>query len=192
MPWSPAYVSVAELKSYLRIGDIDDDDELGIAAETASRAVDHAANRQFGSEAGQARSYTARYDRWSRRWVVDIDDTFDDTLTVDSDGDAITGFILLPRNAPVNGRPFERIAFSSSVARDEGAITVTADFGWPAVPDAITQATLLQASRFFVRRVSPYGIAGSPETGSEMRLLDRVDPDVAVALRPFRRIWGAV
>ena len=52
------------------------------------------------------------------------------------------------------------------------------------------EATLLQASRLAARRDSPFGVAGSPDAGSEMRLLARVDPDVAVALEPYRRrIW---
>ena len=39
-----------------------------------------------------------------------------------------------------------------------------------------------EASRWFARRNSPYGIAGSPEMGSELRLLAKLDPDVAVML----------
>lgn len=60
------------------------------------------------------------------------------------------------------------------------------------IPAGVTQACLLQASRFFARRYSPFGIAGSPENGSELRLLSRVDPDVAVVLAPYRVWWGAV
>jgi hypothetical protein len=55
------------------------------------------------------------------------------------------------------------------------------------VPSAVKLATRLQASRFMARRDSPYGVAGSPDAGSEIRLLSRVDPDVAVALRGFSR-----
>jgi hypothetical protein len=64
-------------------------------------------------------------------------------------------------------------------------VKVTALWGWTAVPVAVKQATLLQASRFFSRRHSPYGVAGSPELGSEIRLLARVDPDVGVSLRDY-------
>ena len=68
---------------------------------------------------------------------------------------------------------------------------VTARWGWAAVPSTIKQATLLQASRLLARRDAPFGIAGSPDVGSEIRLLARVDPDVAVAVAPYRRWWGA-
>jgi hypothetical protein len=50
---------------------------------------------------------------------------------------------------------------------------------------------LLQASRLDFRRVAPAGVAGSPETGSEVRLLARVDPDVAVSLKDYIRWWAA-
>jgi hypothetical protein len=72
------------------------------------------------------------------------------------------------------------------------AIRITAAWGWDAVPDPIEEACLLQASRLLSRRDSPHGIAGSPEAGSEIRLLERLDPDVAISCRPFRRVWGAV
>jgi len=51
----------------------------------------------------------------------------------------------------------------------------------------VHEACLLQSSRIAARRDSPFGVAGSPETGSELRLLDRVDPDVAVTLSRYRR-----
>jgi hypothetical protein len=66
-------------------------------------------------------------------------------------------------------------------------VRVTALWGWSAVPPAIEQATLLQASRLLIRRDSPYGVAGSPEAGTEIRLLARLDPDVDVAVAPYRR-----
>lgn len=209
MPWAPSYVSATELKDYLRIGDAVDDDELGFAIVAASRAIDHAANRQFGVVAvAEARHYTARWDRFGRRYVVDIDDLMSTSgLAVaaddDDDGlyddatwtlDAEAGFFLVPRNAPDQGRPWTSIVWRSDADAPPttlDAIQVTALYGWSAVPDAIKQATLLQASRFFSRRNAPFGVAGSPDMGSELRLLAKVDPDVAVVLRPYERWWGA-
>jgi hypothetical protein len=71
-------------------------------------------------------------------------------------------------------------------------VQVTATWGWTAVPATIKKATLLQASRFYKRRDAPFGVAGSPDMGSEMRLLAKVDPDVEVMLGDYRRKWGAV
>jgi len=71
-------------------------------------------------------------------------------------------------------------------------MVITANpWGWSAVPVPVKEATYLQASRFHSRRDSPYGIAGSPDQGSELRLLSRVDPDVAVSLSDFVRWWAA-
>jgi hypothetical protein len=41
-----------------------------------------------------------------------------------------------------------------------------------------------------VRRDSPYGVAGTGGDGNPLRLMAKVDPDVEVALRPYRRTWG--
>ena len=55
-------------------------------------------------------------------------------------------------------------------------VKVTATFGWPNVPDDIVQAHLLQAMRYYRRKDSPEGIAGSAEWG--LVRVPRVDPDV--------------
>lgn len=203
MAWAPAYVEVEELRDFLRISDTDDDTELAWAIEAASRAIDQEANRQFGQvDVAEVRYYTARYDRTRCLWIVDIDDLVDVTgLTVavyDPDDVSLGNatVVLEPRNAVAKSRAYTSLAVTQSSTytptgrRDEMAVTGL--WGWPAVPDSIKQATLLQASRVFARRVSPFGIAGSPDVGSELRLLAKVDPDVAVAVKPYRRWWGAV
>lgn len=50
------------------------------------------------------------------------------------------------------------------------------------VPKPVSIATKLQASRWYKRRDAPFGVAGSPELGSELRLLPKLDPDVEVLL----------
>ena len=52
-------------------------------------------------------------------------------------------------------------------------------------PDAVKDACLIQAARFFSRRTSPHGIAGSPESG-ELRLLNSLDVDVQQLLAGVR------
>ena len=63
---------------------------------------------------------------------------------------------------------------------------VSARWGWPATPDVIKQATILQASRLFTRLDSPLGIAGFGDMGA-MRVSFRGDPDVGMLLNPYRR-----
>jgi len=194
MAWAPDYVEVDDLASYLRIDDAVDDPELALAITAASRAVDHETNRQFGLVAStEARTYYARPDYDMGYWVVHVDDfmvTGAPTVTVD--GGSVTTFVQEPVNASQQGRPWTRIRFTVDSeflpSTHPHEVSVTTRWGWSSVPVAVEQATLLQASRFFTRRNAPFGIAGSPDVGSEMRLLAKVDPDVAVSLRDYRRL----
>lgn len=207
MPWAPDYATLAQLRSDLRIpaGDTADDTELTFAITAASRAIDHATNRQFGSVTPvEARHYEGRWDRSWARWVIDVDDIHSSTgllVAVDDNDDqvfdqSITDYRLAPINAPDTGRPWTQIIVNSDSAiaptAARASVQVTALFGWAAVPETIKAATIRQAARFYYRREAPFGVAGSPSVGSEIRLLSQVDPDVAVMVRPYRRVWGAV
>lgn len=194
MPWQPDYATTAEFKLEHGIGDAVDDAKIARVITAASRAVDRATNRQFGLvDVAEARVYTAR---WAQcRWVVPIDDLMTQAaLTVATSGPsggAITAFGLKPVNAAVEGKAWIRLVVDDdSTVKPTGAadeVTVTARYGWTTVPVTVKEATLLQASRFFKRKDAPFGVAGSPELGSEVRLLAKVDPDVAVMLRPYVR-----
>lgn len=195
MPWAPDYVTVAELKADLRIDPADTTDDVQIARKitAASRAVDNHTHRQFGqATAAEARLYTARYDCSRGKWVIEIDDLQDATgLAVTTAAGTINLLEKQPVNAAFKGKPWTRLVVDPDAAvkpkGTENEVTVTAKFGWSAVPVPIKEATLLQASRLVKRRDAPFGVAGSPEVGSEMRLLAKVDPDVAVTLRPYIR-----
>jgi hypothetical protein len=202
--WAPDYCTVAEVKSYLRIDDTDDDVLLGLWVTAASRAVDKHCGRQFGQVAStETREYRPdrsdhhhdHYRQWWPYWthylgahVYQIDDLMDvDDLTViDADANVITDYELGPVNAPQKGRPYERL-----ITHHRGPLTLDGLWGWPAVPAAVKVATMLQAARLAARRDSPFGIAGSPSDGSELRLLATLDPDLKTSLSGFRRDWWA-
>lgn len=188
--WAPDYAQVAELKEYVGIPTDDevDDGELAGKIAAASRAVDKSARRQFGKvDALELRTYTAQA-RAGGMYVV-IDDLMDVTdMTVSVAGVAVTPARLWPSNAPQMGRPYERLWLpGATINCDPDAVEISALWGWAAVPDTIKEATLLQASRLTSRRNSPFGVAGSPDLGSELRLLAKVDPDVAVMVRSYTR-----
>jgi hypothetical protein len=200
MAWQPNYATAQELAAFKRVGDSDDDVQFGLAVAAASRAVDRHTHRQFGkTDDAEERLYLAEWSWRRRRWVVPIDDVMVAPTTVtNSDDDEITDYTLLPRNAQQKGRPWTHLVInpgSTVYPRGEHGehwLTIDADpWGWDAVPDAVKEATLLQGSRLDFRRASPAGVAGSPETGSEVRLLARVDPDVAVSLKDYIRWWAA-
>jgi hypothetical protein len=118
------------------------------------------------------------------------DGAYDQTWTIGTD------FDLWPYNANLYGEPWTAIVPRRSgtytLPRWTNGVQVTAKWGWTSVPEVVEQAVLIQAARFFVRRNSPYGIAGSPDTGSELRLLAALDPDVQAMLSTVKRWWGAV
>lgn len=188
MSWQPDYVTPAEARAYLRIEDALDDTQLAMWISTASRAVDEHCGRQFGQVAtAQARTFSSAYSPSACGYVVRLDDLQDVTglAVIDSEGDPVADFSLTPLNAPAYGMPYARLVTALS-----GDVTVTARWGWTAVPQAVKAATLLQVARFAIRRDSPYGIAGSPTEGGEMRLLAVLDPDLRTSLKPYvRRAW---
>jgi hypothetical protein len=218
MAWAPDYTTAADLEAFMRVPDNADAAVEARAITAASRLVDKATNRQFGKvAAAEDRYYDAQWDKTAQRWYLEVDDLMGDasglTLYADYDGSGnyasqITGFRLMDLNAAQKGRPWTEIQFPTSAsvgvsvelvpywinntAVSSRSVKVnTLAWGWTAFPVPIVEATLLQASRFVQRRDSPFGIAGSPQTGSELRLLAKLDPDVEVIVRPFWRPWGA-
>lgn len=196
MPLITDYVTLSELKSFLRITDTGDDAELALAITTASRVIDQAAGRRFGQDnAPTTRYYTAP----DATTALEVDDIATLTgLSVTFDGDAVTintDYRAVPYNATADGQPFTRLELVNGIRfpTDARAIAVTATFGWPSVPAAIRNATLVQAGTILKGgRDSPLGIAGSPEFGNELRLSTRLHPIAAEAIRPYQRLWGVV
>lgn len=198
MAWAPDYCTVPELAAYRRIEDSDDDAELQLAVTAASRAIDRATDRQFGkTDSTETRTFEAR---WSRRlglYVVDVDDIMTATgLVVTVSSSAVTAYRKYPLNADKQGRPWEQIALGSATPDTLGSgpptVDITATFGWSAVPATIKNACLLEASRFFADKNAPFGVAGSPDQGNELRLLAKVHPDVEVMLTSYRRYGSYV
>lgn len=201
MSWAPPYATAAELAHFMGDAVATDDAELTLAIETASRSVDRITGRQFGSlDAPESRLFTAHYDTYRRRWIIDVDDfATTDAVTVETIGAQYDSPELAWLPAPVNavaaGGVWTQLVIDSGSpvvpSAAEHGVRVTATWGWPDVPPTIKLATLIQASRLFARRHAPFGVAGNPEVG-QLRLLERLDPDVAISVRPFTRVWGAV
>lgn len=195
--WEPDYATIEQLREYARINDADDtvdDDRMARDITAASRAVDEHCHRQFGKTAApEARLFTVQgyTPRWERT-IVAVDDLMTTTgMVVTVGGSVVAPARLTPSNAPAKGKPWSRIELPGRLSLEPDAVEIVATWGWTAVPTAVTQATLLQALRLSKRPDSPFGVAGSPDLGNELRLLSKVDPDVAVMLRRYVR-RGAV
>lgn len=213
MAWEPDYISPLELKNYIRTtnpNDTIDDTEITSAATGASRAVDKhcstrpngmGAFRQFGQVAvPEARYYTARWDMDIIRWVVEIDDLMDTTgliISADLGNDdvyeaTISNYVLRPRDALLKNRPYTQIAISTMSSNQptffRDGVKVVGRWGWTAFPGAVVLGTKIQGHRFYKRRVTPFGVTGAPAKGTNIQLLDTVDPDVGVILDPYVKL----
>jgi hypothetical protein len=192
MTWAPDYSDVATVRSYIRSG-LDSDSDAFIASwiTATSRNVDDFCGRQFGNTGTlQTRVYDPVFDRALGKQVYEIDDVQNltgMTIATGATVQAATGFTLWPRNAVANGMPYTQLRTSAF----SGTITATAVWGWNTVPAAAPTGLLLQAARLAKRRDSPFGVAGSPTDGSELRLLAQLDPDFKTTLKPFMRTWWA-
>jgi hypothetical protein len=191
--WAPDYLTTSEAKDYLGVTDALDDAQLALWVTAASRAIDTKTNRQFGQlTVAAARTYRRApyYVADLGLWVLDVDDIYSAVgLTIATGGGspvayASSGAVLLPDNAPADSRPWTQLGWTSCPT---GPVIPTALWGWAAIPTQVKAAGQLQVSRWNFRRQSPAGVAGSPDSGSEVRLTARLDPDVATTLLGLSR-----
>ena len=212
-----AYAALATFLDYVRDTDGTDSDLAQMALDSAARAIDVACNRTFDVAAAAVSTRYFTYSRgpdpiymysvnpvdWYRHAVLTIDDLFDTTgMVVHFDvtgnggytGTAVTAYRVGPVNAAAREMPFSQMIFDTGTyppSINEG-IRVQALWGWDAIPQTIVQANLIQAARFLKRRDAAFGVAGSPDMGNELRLLSKLDPDVAIMVGAYKRNWGAV
>jgi hypothetical protein len=196
-----AYCTLSDLKTSLAIEDIQDDTALEAAILTASRMIDDYTGRFFYKDGTTAAPvvryytaqdwYTCNVDDFVSLTQIATDDNFDQLYTTIWQAD---DYMVEPVNNPRRGWPLTRLLAIDSYVFPYNlpqSVKVTAVWGWAAVPAEISMAAKLQASRLFVRRQSPFGVAGTPEIGT-VRLTSRLDPDVEALIRPFRKMNGLV
>lgn len=100
-------------------------------------------------------------------------------------GFSVAGFTtarLLDSDLLAYGEAVDTIAlpqYSSYGAN--GLLDITAVWGWPEVPPDIVWAHQMQAHRYYRRKGSPEGIAGSAEWG--LTRIPALDPDVLAILK---------
>jgi hypothetical protein len=190
------YATLAQVKAALRVTDNLDDTLLEMAIESGSRAIDGYTNRSFYSS-GSATRYFAPEDSF----VTVIDDLVsltelqtqsDDETAYDTTWTA-TDRQLEPLNGIVDGlaMPYTQIRAIGDYLflqlGGEATVKVTGVWGFASVPIAVTQACVIQSSRIYKRLDSPLGVAGFGDIGI-MRVSNRLDPDVAQLVDPYRKI----
>lgn len=202
MPVTNGYCTLAELKTWVGIGDSVDDSNLELSINSASRWIDSYCGRRFWLDSsGVARTFEA-----TDQHVIPIDDlgsTTGLTIKIDQDRDgtfettlAASDYLLLPDDAATaspEAEPYSSIHAVGAYVwplRYPGMtrtalVQVTGRWGWPAVPDPVKQACLIEAHRLFTRRKSPEGVAGFNDFGV-VRLSRTLDPEVTALLDPYR------
>lgn len=191
------YITLAELKSALRIpaSDTLDDALLEKAVNSASRLIDGYANRSFYNGGTATRIYAPQ-----DAYVTQFDDLQSlTTLESSSDGDTYdttwtsADYQLEPLNGIADGlpTPYTRVRavgdYTFLTLGEEATVRITGVWGYASVPDAISQATVIQAERIFKRLDSPLGVAGFGDMGV-VRVTSRLDSDVAQLVEPYRKI----
>jgi hypothetical protein len=198
------YATRNQVKAALRIGTADtlDDDLIDNCVGAASRLIDGYCNRRFWQTGtAEARVYQAE-----DSFYCSIDDIAGTALTLktssQSDGTfdvtwKVSDYQLEPLNGNLDGltwsydkiRAVGDYLFPTVNANygEQALVQVTAVFGWPSVPEPITQATIIQASRIFKRYDSPLGVVGFGDLG-QIRVSRYLDPDMAQLVEPYRRM----
>lgn len=191
------YATLEQVKAALRVDDDIDDDLLDAAIEAASRYVDGYCDRSFQPAAAG----TAVYIPSGRHDDLLVDDlTAITSVEIDEDLDETFGTALRPVDylpLPVNQRsggitfPFSRIRPIEDgywpTAGGRATVRIVGTFGWPAVPAAVREATILQAMRLHTRLASPAGVVSFGDMGA-VRVSRFADPDVEMLLEPYRRV----
>lgn len=191
------YITLNELKAALRIpvSDTIDDSLLEKAVNSASRLIDGYANRSFYNGGTATRIYAPQ-----DAYVTEFDDLQSlTTLETSSDGDGFdttwgtASYQLEPLNGISDGlaTPYTRVRAVDDLTflsiGEEATVRITGVWGYATVPDAISQACVIQASRIFKRLDSPLGVAGFGDMGV-VRVTSRLDGDVAQLVEPYRKI----
>ncbi len=195
------YCTLAELKTYLGLSGSGQDDNLENAVDSASREIDAICGRFFYQTSSEAKYFTpinALYvdvpDISSPSGLALLIDTTDDgshdkTLTINTDfytapldaGNEVAGVQAQPitQIKILDTRSSER--FNPTIVKQ---VKITCQWGWSTVPHAIKQATLLQATRLFKRKDSPFSTYGNPETGTG-ELFNKFDPDAMKLIKGY-------
>lgn len=187
------YATLAQVKAELGITTSTHDSTLDVSINAASRQIDGWCGWRFWQDASVVdRQFRADNPRYvcipegistTTGLVVKIDEdgdgTFETTLTISTD------FILEPLNAAdmVPVWPFTEILLADNyyfprLSNGRPGVQVTAKFGWPAVPDDVTKACLIQAAQLFKAKdtafdVADFGQEGPIRVGQPMNKLAR-------------------
>ena len=198
MSTSITYGTLAELKDRLDIESTETthDQILGAVLEAASRAIDGICGwRFYTTTSDETRYYTGE---WGDQFFCDDPIVSITTLKTDDDGDrtydetwTTDDYDPMPYNAATDNRPYTWLEVTPNgdytFPTSRKGIQIVGKFGWPELPSAIKDATLLLAEKIFSRKDAIFGVMGSPELGT-LREIVKNDPELMILLAPYKRL----
>ena len=158
------YVTVVDVKGRRGIEDFSEDPTFVTLATAASRGVDAVCGRTFGLDAGvSARTYLPPCD--TGRLLIEDFSTTTGLIVVDNTTTLVlnTDYIVSPGNSiGPTGEPWPfyivepiRHGWSHYPGR---SISVTARWGWPAIPPLVVEATLLVLMDLYATKDLRFGV----------------------------------
>jgi hypothetical protein len=179
------YCTLAQLRAELgyATSETADDTKLSIAINAASRQIDGYCGQRFWQDPSPVTRTFFPYDSNLLDVTIDGGDGIAtmtslalDTGDTGSYSTAVTDYLLRPTNHTTLGVPVTEIYLPgtsylynrSSYGR--ATVQVTAQFGWPAIPDDITKACLIQAAALFKAKDAVFGAVALGDTGAAMRV----------------------
>jgi hypothetical protein len=188
-----AIITTSNLKTFIGDDSSTNDTVYGWAVDAANKWVPGHCQRTFDiSSSSSARVYAPTHPT-----VLRVHD-FTGTPTISNDGATVASgdYQLEPLNGLAQdgtARPYEQIRLLSGTWSQtydrEASVTVTAAWGWAAVPSEVFEATLILAADLYSNRDKRYGIVSFTEFAG---VRARQNPVVTDLLAPYRRVesWG--
>lgn len=194
-----SYATLAEFKSAVGITDSTDDAALQSVLDATDLLINNYCDTKvgFGITASQTRYYSTD----SLLYVLTDPIVTVTSLQTDDDSNgtyettwSATDYILSPRNAALDGRPYTEIDTNILDSRTFPlgylGVKVVGTFGFPSVPAAVKQAELIQAGAVWSSRTAPFGVIGSVDLGGVMRMSRALHPEAQVLLENYRNRTG--
>lgn len=174
-----AYVSTAELKTYLRneLGTLDDT-FLASVVDAATTSVNQACQRSFDvAGAGSARVYVPNgSDTLRIHDCTTVTAVTEDGVTLDS-----TAYQKEPLNAldwTGEARPYEQLVRTDGsvwvvAVENKASVSVTATWGWSAIPAGVKQACWIMAAEIARQRDVRFGVIDAGDAAGAIVLSNR-------------------
>ena len=199
------YCDKDDLKAYIGLSGTAQDNNIDNAINAVSREIDKICDRHFYKTEAVTSKYFTPIELY-QQLVPDIANTTSLVVKLDTTDDGSydktlvlnTDYYLRPNNPLQIGKvgstlyyePYTSVnilttrsgeRFNPDIVKN---IKIDAYWGFDVVPDAIKQATLLQATRLWKRKDSPFSTYGSDATGT-VELFQKFDPDAMKLIKGY-------